>query len=239
MYKGFLFLLFLVLILTSCGRRVVTGTGPVTAEKRGISDFTIIDISAPVTANIHVKPGAKTSLELKGYKNLLDEIDTEVEGNTLRIETENAFDLDTGQDIYVEITVGSLDELDIHGSADAKIDGPVTGGQFTLTISGAGDVILEDVHVSDLVATISGAGDVDITSGSAQHADFRISGAGNIHAFGLQAEDVTAKVSGAGDVNVTALKNLEAKVSGAGSIHYKGKPALKSQTSGIGEIAAE
>jgi hypothetical protein len=238
MNKAFLSALIIATVFASCGRRVITGTGSMTSENRNVGNFSKIDISAPVTANIHVQPGARPSIKLEGYKNLVDEIDTEIEGNTLRITGEKFINFDTDKDIHAEITVASLSELGIHGSADARVDGLITGENFELKISGAGDVSIQSVQVSNFTATISGAGDVDIESGSAGSAHFKISGAGDITSFGMQAEDVVAKVSGAGDMKVTALKNLDAKVIGAGSIYYKGQPALTSETSGVGEIAS-
>jgi hypothetical protein len=207
-------------------------------QQRAVEAFTSVDISAPLTATIHVVPGAQPSVKLSGYKNLLQEVKAKVEGSTLKIFNEHSINFDTDKEISADITVSSLSDLDIHGAADALVDGNITGDEFRLKISGAGDVSIEKLTVSNLTATISGAGDVGISSGSVGTAQYSISGAGNIKTFNMQANDVRAKVSGAGDMEVTALRSLDAKVSGAGSIRYKGNPTLKSETSGIGEIAA-
>jgi hypothetical protein len=230
--------LFATILLSSCGRRVITGSGVTDSQVRTVTAFNMIDIEAPVDATIHVQPGAQPSVTLSGYSNLLNEIRTEVEGSTLKIANRNSINFDTDKDVSAEITVSSLSDLAIHGAADAIVKGNVTGSDFKLKISGAGDVSIEKLTVGNLTAGISGAGDVDINGGSANEAHFTISGAGNIKTYNLQANDVSAKVSGAGDMEVTALRSLDAKVSGAGSIRYKGHPALKSKTSGIGEIAA-
>lgn len=233
-----LILSFAIILFASCGKRVVKGNGNLVSEGRNVSAFTMIDISAPLTATIHVQNGVAPSVQLSGYKSLLDEIETTTEGNTLKIKSKDFINFDTDKDVQAVITVASLNDLGIHGAADATVDGIVNGTNFKLKISGAGDVTIERIEVSNLVATISGAGDVKINSGISDKAQFTISGTGNINSYAMQCNDVVAKVSGAGDMQVTAIKSLEAKVSGAGSIHYKGTPALKSETSGIGEIAA-
>lgn len=229
---------FMLFFGTSCGHRVITGRGDIVSEGRMATTFDKVDISAPVTATITVKPGAKSSVELSGYKNLLEQIETIVEGGTLKIKSRDMIDLDTDKDLKAEIVVGSLSALGLHGSADAEVLGSITGSTFRLDITGAGDANVEDVAVNDLVASITGAGDVDIKSGKCKQIEYKVSGAGNISSFGVQGEVVRAQVSGAGDIEVSALKSLDARVSGAGTIRYKGQPAIKSQTSGIGEIVA-
>jgi hypothetical protein len=238
--KKALLLSFLVvtILASSCGRRVITGRGAMETQVRPVTAFNMIDISAPLSANIHVQPGAQPSVKLSGYKNLLDEIHTEVEENTLKISNQNSINFDTDKEITAEITVASLSDLGVHGAGDALVDGDITGTDFKLKISGAGDVSIEKLTVSNLTASISGAGDVEIAGGRASSAKFSISGAGNIKTYDIPVDDVKAKVSGAGDMEVTALRTLEAKVSGAGSIRYKGHPTIKSETSGVGEIAA-
>ena len=217
---------------------MVKGSGNFVSEERTTQSFSTIEISAPVTANIHVRADAQPSVKLLGYESLLSEIDVNVEGNALKISSKKAIDFDTDKDVVAEIMVSSFSDLSIMGASDANVDGSLRERDFSLKISGAGDVSLEELTVNNLTSTISGAGDVEIKSGSANTAHFKISGAGKVDAYGLQANVVSAKVSGAGDMNVTALKTLEAKVSGAGTIRYKGQPTLKSETSGIGEIAA-
>jgi hypothetical protein len=226
------------LIMAGCGRRVVTGKGSIESSARQVSAFNMVEISAPVNARIVVQPGSVPSIKLSGYQSLLNEIKTEVEGTTLKITNKRIISFDTDKDITADIIVPSLNNLAIHGSGDATISGNLQSDNFQLKVSGAGDVTIESLTVSDLKATISGAGDFEILGGTANAARFSISGAGNIDAYGLKANDVSAKVSGAGDIEVTALRSLDAKVSGAGTIKYKGHPALKSHTSGIGEIVA-
>ncbi|HRO42422.1 MAG TPA: head GIN domain-containing protein [Flavipsychrobacter sp.] len=227
------------LIASSCGRRTITGKGESTTMDRTISEnFSAISIEAPLTAKIHVRPGIQSSVQFTGYKNIIEEIRTKVEQNTLVIEGKHSIDFDTDKDILAEITVGSLSELSIHGAADAKVDGAITGSEFNLVISGAGDVTVEKINVTNLNAKISGAGNVILLAGNVSTAEYKVSGAGNINSFGIQANNVKAKVSGAGDIDVYASQTLEAKVSGAGTIQYKGNASVKSETSGIGSIIA-
>jgi hypothetical protein len=228
-----------LIVLTSCGRRIVNGSGEVTTITPAISgNVSRVDIGSSVDAKIHVQPGATPSVTLSGYKNLLDELTATVEGNTLRIQSRHSINFSTDKDIEAEITVGSLDELAIHGAADASIDGEINSNDLNIQISGAGDVDVDKVNVQQLTARISGAGNVAIKSGTATNAVYKVSGAGDVSTFNVQAENVTATVSGTGDIKVFATKTLDASVSGAGSVEYKGTPNVKSRTSGIGSVVA-
>ncbi len=225
-------------ILAGCGRRVLTGRGEVVQEARIAAAFDKVVISAPLSADIQIAPGATSSIELTGHKNLLEQIETTVSGGTLKISLKDAITLDNDNELKAQIRVANLSQLKLKGVADAVVKGPISGSGFDLDISGAGDAEIEQVQVNKLTATISGAGDVTIDQGRCEQAEFTVSGAGNINTFGVQGSHVRAKVSGAGDVEVYALKSLDARVSGAGTIRYKGKPQVSSKTSGIGEIVA-
>jgi hypothetical protein len=229
----------MVILFTSCGRRVVNGSGEVSTVTPNVSgNVSRIDIGSSVNAKIHVQPGATLSVTLSGYKNLLDELTTTVEGNTLHIKGRRSISFNTDKDIEANITVGSLNELAIHGAADATVDGEINGGDLNLEITGMGDVDVNKVNVQQLTAAISGAGNVKINAGTATNATYKVSGAGDVSTFNVQAENVTATVSGTGDIKVFASKTLDASVSGAGSVEYKGTPNVKSKTSGIGSVAA-
>ncbi len=235
-----LFPLVLILIcgtlLISCGRRIEKGGGATTDIYREVTAFSMIDISAPVEAKIQVKPGVTPSIKLSGYKNLVDKLQTRVEGNTLYINSKKHINFNTDKEVSVEITVPSLSRLGLHGAAEAHVNGEITGNDFMLRISGAGDAVVEKVMVNNLEASISGAGEVTIRDGRAERIEYRVSGAGDIKSFKVQAGDVIAHVSGAGDIEVNASRSLDAHVSGAGSIRYKGTPTVKSQTSGVGDV---
>ncbi|RYZ54045.1 MAG: DUF2807 domain-containing protein [Sphingobacteriales bacterium] len=236
--KHILFAALLISLFASCMRKVTIGRGESTSETRTVGSFTRIDLSTPVDAEIHVKEGAQTSVQISGYKNLITNIKTQVVGKTLKVFTDDMIQLDTDKDIVLEVTVGSLDAIEINGAADVNTTGTMKGDNVEIKISGAGNIILDEVQAGSFTAKISGAGDITIGRGQVSKSAYAISGAGSIKSFGVTSNDVSAKVSGSGDMEVTAVKALDAHVSGSGNIRYKGHPALTSKTSGLGEIIA-
>ena len=237
MRKVFLFAIACALLpLASCGPR--WDTGNITTEQKTVTDFTSIDISAPVDAVVTVKPGATPSVTLKGFPDVLKRIKTEVVDGRLRIYTdEKRWNLNFDENAKAAITVSSLSQLDLAGAADVDVIGNITGDMFSLNVAGAGDVKIDELNTDKLSVDAAGAADVSIKKGVVRSAEYDFSGAGDLKAYGLQSNDVRASVSGAGDVKLSVSQTLDASISGVGSIQYKGNPAVSKSVSGIGSVS--
>jgi len=221
--------------LYSC--KPVVGGGPVKSENRAAGSFSAIHISAPVNAVITVQPGAAPSVQLSGYENLLKEIKTEIRNNELTISLPDGMHVQTDKDVTANITVPALTALDISGASNAEINGKITGNEFTVDISGSGNVTAADISVNKFSIDVSGSGNADITAGNVREAAYEVSGSGSISAFGLQVQDAQASVSGAGNIELTATQKLDADISGAGNVQYKGHPQISQDLSGAGAIS--
>jgi hypothetical protein len=238
--KPILTLFLALLLFSSCGSRLTIGEGETTVEPRETGEFNKIEINVPLDAEIHIKEGAHATVQISGYKNLLKEIETQVVGSVLKIHKQDeSLDFDTDKEIVAEITVSSLDELEINGTGDVNVSGNVQSKDFHLTINGAGNINLESITADKLQTEINGAGDVKIKNGTVHAADYSISGAGSINGFGVQCDDVKASIAGAGDIKIIANKTLDGSVSGGGEIRYRGTPTVKSKTVGLGGIEAD
>ncbi len=228
-----------IISFSSCGMNVLKGEGPKTSEARTVGAFDALDVSTSVDLDVTVNEGTTQSVEIKGYANIAKHIKTEVKGGTLHIE----YDLDDtwnvdNDDMRIVITVPSLKALSLTGAPDAEIHGNVAGSAFKLDLSGAGEVIIDNINVTDFSADLSGAAQLEIKAGNVKTASYDLSGAGDIKAYGLQTEETTASISGAGNGKVSASKKLDASVSGAGSITYKGNPEVSQHVSGVGSVSS-
>jgi hypothetical protein len=232
----FLLAIFTSVLFSSCRREIVSGSGNIVSEQRDVPAFTAISVSAPVQALVRVSPSFNTSIQLKGYKNLLQKIRTEVINGKLSIYVEDDIVMNTDENIIAEITCPGLNKLVSNGASDIEVDGEVRSGNFTIAIGGAGDIVVDSLTTSQLIADISGAGRLVIHAGNAQKADLKVSGAGNIKAYGLVCADAHANVSGAGFIRMNATQKLDAKITGAGNISYKGNPAITSSISAAGGL---
>lgn len=233
---GLMLVLASLILFTSCRQSIISGHGDIVTVPRSVPAFTKIQIDAPVDATIKVVAGAAPGIQLKGYKNILDNIETKVANGNLKVTVKDGIIINTDEHLKVEISTAMLDKLTISGAANAELSGYVSSKAFDMDVAGAGDVLVNSLNTSRLNIHLSGAGTVAMNSGIVDEAQYKITGAGNLKAFGLVCSNVTAEVSGAGSVKLHATKTLNAKITGAGSISYKGQPAITSATGGAGYL---
>lgn len=224
--------------LSSCGMNVLRGEGEIITEMPSVTEFDAVDIGISSDINISVVEGGGHGLELKGYGNIIKHIKTEVKDKVLYIE----YDLDdtwtvNEEDMKVRISVPSLKSLSLSGAPDAHIQGNVKGDDFRLDISGASEVIVDNINVNKLEVDMSGASELNVKNGVVKQASYDINGAGKVAAFPLQTEETTASISGVGEGEVTASLKLDATISGAGSVKYKGQPKVTERISGAGSVS--
>jgi hypothetical protein len=222
--------------LSSCKRKKTEGKGEIKTETRGVTSFATIDLSTSVTAVIVVDPAAQPSVTLKGYANILELIKTEVTNGTLKVYTDDLVHFRSDKDVVAEITVPSLQALEISGASDATIKGPLTAEKFNLEVSGAGDVVIENMTANTFEAELTGAGQLEVKGGSVNKLAYDVTGAGDISTFPLQSKTAEVTVTGMGDVELSVSDALDASITGAGDINYKGHPQLTTNITGGGSI---
>jgi len=233
------FLVVLVIFsFSSCGMNVLRGEGEIVTEMPSVTEFDAIDVSISSDINITVAEGGGHGLELKGYANIIKHIKTVVKDKVLYIE----YDLDdtwtvNEEDMKLRISVPSLKLLSLSGAPDAHIQGNVKGDEFRLDISGASDVVIDNINVNKFEVYMSGASELDVKAGIVKFAKYDINGAGNVEAFPLQTEETVASISGVAESEVSASVKLDAKISGAGSVKYKGQPKVIKHISGAGSVS--
>ncbi|MBK5909913.1 hypothetical protein CCR85_00195 [Rhodothalassium salexigens] len=145
----------------------------------------------------------------------LGKVETEVEDGILKIRQPTRRGWFSGDnDLDIEISVASLDEIKLSGSGDVEAEG-IDADSFTLAVSGSGDAEL---------------------SGRCTSAKLSMSGSGDIDARDLRAEDVVLSISGSGDASVHASGTLQVTVSGSGDVDVYGGPMVRQRVSGSGDI---
>src|SRR3972149_11332576 len=102
-----------------------------------------------------------------------------------------------------------------------------------LTLSGAGNINVNQVATRRLDTTSSGTGNIKL-SGQADTQSTTLSGFGEYTAGDLRSNDATFTLTGAGGATVWAEKTLYVKISGAGSVSYYGSPQVTESITGAG-----
>lgn len=200
----------LVLLSSGCDWRGIRGNGDIKTEQRPVTAFTRVDAGGFYEIEWH--PGAP-SFSLTTDENLLSHVKTSVEGNQLKIETQDSIAPSHG--VKVAITSPSLDGATLSGAVKLNAD-RLSGATFGLETSGATKVTLAG-KVNRLLASLTGASKLEATN--------------------LAADDVELSVTGAGKADVSASNLLRAAITGAGKVSYTGHPkSVEKKITGAGKI---
>lgn len=200
------------LVVRIDGKPVLAGSGKAaTVERQVGGSFDGIVLRS--AENLEVQIGPQLQIKVTGDDNLLDLIETRLEGGRLVIDSHGSYR--TRTPITVQVQLPSLKDFALEGSADARIRG-LGGGRFRVELDGSGSIDASG-KVDELVIDLNGSGDVRFAK--------------------LQAKDVEAELNGSGDIVVAVIDRLRAEVNGSGDIRYHGNPAkLHSEVNGSGDI---
>ena len=229
----FLVLTLLAIIsVTGCYSHFVPtkGNGNVVEQVRNVADFDNVLLKG--SANIYVSQGDKCEVKIVSDENLMEKIETEVDGKNLEISTKSMSP--TKLDVYV--TMKNVRGFKIMGSGDVTNKTPLNAENLYLNISGSGNFKIDGVTAKGVKVELYGSGDISV-KGKSYLTKVDIFGSGNVNLEDLEVEDAAVKIAGSGDCNVNAKAALNADIYGSGNIHYKGDPKeFKSHKYGSGEI---
>jgi hypothetical protein len=225
-------------------------------ETRSVGSFSKIAFRVP--GKLYLKQGSPQKVEIEADKDIIKEIETQIEGGRLVIEKEGKwFDWNSDDDdIKVYITVPTIEAVSVSGSGDVIGQTKITGTDLSFNVSGSGNLTLEVEASGKINGDVSGSGDISLTgkcksydgdvSGSGKvdlnlaiqdKADFSVSGSGKIEAKG-SAESVEAAISGSGKVLAANLETnrCEVRISGSGDVEINVKNELDANITGSGSV---
>ena len=222
----------LSIAVTSCNK--INGKGDAVTETRTTGNFT--GVSLAIDATVYIKPDSVYSVKLQAQQNILDIIETSVEGGHLVIRVKNNKSIGRHDPIIAHISSPVMGYLNISGSGAIHVSPGLDHESLDFSISGSGDINVPSIHSHELRVHISGSGSVRADEGIVDYENLNISGSGSILLAGVAADTVFGTISGSGDIEVTADKLLDGTISGSGNIRYHGSPVLNSYISGSGSI---
>lgn len=225
-------LLLLAVVFSSCQK--INGKGDVVTEDRSVSGYDAVLLA--MDANVYVTNGDTFSLQVLAQENILPYIITKVENDRLVIEVKHHVYLGNHEPIQILVTAPGIKSLSVAGSGDIEEQNDWYGTSLKVSVSGSGDIYLENVYGDLMNADISGSGNIEAAGGDVTDEDLNISGSGNIDLRYVTADHVEATISGSGNMYVQALLFLDATISGSGNIYYLGNPQINVQISGSGII---
>ena len=144
-------------------------------------------------------------------------------------------------DVVVKITSPELTKVSCTGSGDFVATTDIKSEDLEFSISGSGNVKLQNVTAGKLHLSTAGSGNMDIQQAHTEDLNVEVAGSGgmNLNNVVSTCKKACLSVVGSGDIN-TAFSNcqeLECGIAGSGRIGLKGKAVnYKSSVFGSGEI---
>jgi hypothetical protein len=202
-------------------------------ETRDVDDFT--KVSFAVAGKLYLKQGNKYEVILEGDRDYIEEIETEVRNDRLVIKREKWFSFQNKK-VTVYITMPEIEGLSVSGSGYLLAEDQLECDELDLSVSGSGDIVLEDLLADELDCGISGSGSINLEGEGADRGEISISGSGNFTAESFEFDKLDVSISGSGRCKCYVNGQLNARVSGSGNIYYKGSPSVDAKSSGSGKV---
>jgi len=205
-------------------------TGNFVKEDRPVSNFTALEIGGAF--KVYLIQGSQEKLTIEADEDEIGKIVTEVQGNTLKIYTEQW--ASRFHEMTIWLTFKDLNNLDFSGAVEVTSEGILNFNELDLDVSGAAEIQLA-IKAVNFDAEFSGASAVDL-SGQCGKGEIEISGASDFDAQNLEFQDLSVEVSGASSAKVWATGTLDIDASGASDIRYKGSPKVTVNESGASTV---
>ncbi|PSQ91707.1 MAG: DUF2807 domain-containing protein [Bacteroidetes bacterium QH_2_63_10] len=210
-------------------------------ETRSVASFTGIEYAIPGT--LHLQQGNGRSIELEAPKNVLDRVETTVEGETLEISDgedsgvlarlfgDNGLDTDQ-VDVYV--TAPMINRLSLAGRGHMEGESRIKSASLSLNVAGSGSMEIE-LDTKELSVQIAGSGACTLR-GQADSTDADIAGSGDLRAADLTAQRTKVRIAGSGNAELNVVDRLSAEIFGSGDVRYRGRPEIETNTIGSGDV---
>jgi Putative auto-transporter adhesin, head GIN domain len=190
----------------------VNNTESYKTEIRDFSDFTKLDASGSL--NIVVIVGKDFKVELESDEKALNEIETKIDGDTLKIFSKKDWSSSKNQ-VAVRISLPNLQGVEISGTSNG---------------------VISNVKSDDFSMTLNGSSSVKI-GGETKNLNLIANGASKIEADDLKTENIVIEMNGSSTANVYASNVLNAKAYGASNVSFIGNPKkVEKETTGISSI---
>ena len=248
--KTKLFLLaILALLLTSCScsRENLSfkfgDAGPVVTDYRSLRGFERIEVLGSPT--VYYQQADSFSVKVKGPKELVDRIVTEVDEGKLTIRNRGKvgmFNVSFGGDSELAVYVTSPDLISVYvgGSGDFISEKKVDTDEMDVNLKGSGDIQFAHLLCDRCRLEVVGSGDATIRNLDTRETDISLIGSGDIRLRQQNAASTRITLRGSGDVDVEFGKgcgSVDAQLTGSGDIDLKGTVrSFNKQKYGSGDI---
>lgn len=220
-------------VVTSCVselRRLSTvgDDGPQMSESRQLKGFEEIEISGSPT--VYYTQGEEFSVKVVGPKGYVDDILTEVKGNTLSVRNRGKIGIINihrdYDDAAVYVSSPDLTAVRVNGSGDFKSEQRVDTDKLLIVLRGSGDIDFKDIICDHCSTELTGSGDIDIERLEARTSMVTLIGSGDIEVNQWRVTDTDVALRGSGDIEVNFMEGCQrakCQLTGSGDVRLSGQ----------------
>jgi len=193
----------------------VKGNGSSATETRAVAGTSALRIEnrRRVDMDVEVRVGAAATLTVEGDSNLLPLVHTDVDGDTLRVWTDE--DLRSSGPIRVVYTAPRLRELSSTGSARVDVNG-LNGGPLRVSQTGSGRIAMHG-RLDDLDLNHTGSGSFTGNGLESRTANVNMVGSGRIDVGTVRGDMLRVNSTGSGGLRASgAVRQLDVQAQGSG-----------------------
>lgn len=197
----------------SLAQQTVRGNGDIVTESRDVGHFSELRITGSNATVVHGDEDGP--IRITGDSNILENIESYINGNRLVITSKDNTSLNPTARIEIEIPSTSLNVVRVSGSNRIELRNI---DRKSFAIRGSGSTVIEANGYADLL-------------------EIRMSGSSRIEAPNLVSETAAIRTSGSSKAVVNVSGKLESRSSGSSEIIVHGNPAeISNQSSGSSRI---
>lgn len=232
--------LVLLLGLNSCKKGDPTdcfkSTGADITQERPATTFDRIILNDNV--NLVLTQGDDYSISVRGGKNVLKKIRTDVDDRVLKIENRNSCNWmrNFNREITVYANFKSIQEIEYRGSGDISCANTIIGDSLKLNVwDGAGKVEMDVEMIRNYIYFHIGTADV-YYRGNVHLSYLTASSFGPIYAQNLKTNFTYIANKGSNECYVQVKTKIEATISSLGNIYYWGDAEEALNKTGSGNL---
>jgi hypothetical protein len=219
--------------LVTAGLTGCVPLGPMASATPEIGEVTAVVLD---TGGELVISEGEPTLTIHAPAAILGRLTSDVQNGVLVLGRRSGFAPFGFGEIRYELTVESLDSIEINGSGD--VDSTVSGDELSIDIEGSGDITVTGLDADSVEVSIDGAGDI-VLEGDAASLAVAIDGSGDIDSENLEVRDATVSIGGSGEVDLFVTDTLAVDISGSGKVNFSGGATVESDISGSGDVESD
>lgn len=210
--------------------------GKVINKELDLSDFNAVHICSNV--DIIYTQGEEYKASIEGNEKAIECYRIKVDNRTLTDKKVKNV-LGNIPSVRLHITAPMLNSIEVDGSGDFDIKDSAEFESLSMTVSGVGDIDIDNMECDELNVCVSGAGDVDIKNVVCKSVKVLVSGAGDVDFRKMNCNGkVSFDCSGAGDIDAKVkCPTLWINSKGAGDMKIDAEcDFINAEASGTGDI---